>query len=119
MSAQDAVFVCRVSDLALRDGEWPVIGRLAGWSVEQWPMPQFLIPPRRSGEPSREETYYEHDPGHLKRSMTVSDPTTARRLPDGATFGARLAAERLTAICEQRRPPATGRETPLFSGLVA
>lgn len=118
MSVQDAVFVCRVSDLALRDGDWPVIGSLPDFSREFWPMPQFHTPDHRLGEQVRIDIYYEHDPGHLKRSTIAVAPTAARQLPDGATFGVGLAVERLVKILEPQALRIEGHET-VRSDLVA
>jgi hypothetical protein len=115
--AEDAVLICRVSDLALRDGLWPVIGRISDWSMEQWPMPRFSLPPRL-GHPGREETYYEQDPGHRRRSTIIEDAAVARALPNGETIAAGFAVQRLITVLQ----PKLGLTTPTAAapaGLVA
>lgn len=37
-----AIYVARFGGLKLRSGDWPVIGRLKDFSVEDWPVPIFV-----------------------------------------------------------------------------
>ena len=49
LSAGDALLVRRFGHLGIRGGEWPVIGRSAGWARSRWPVPLFLREPPFSG----------------------------------------------------------------------
>lgn len=39
---QDALRVARVGDLSLLDKTWSIIGQLAAWKRDDWPMPPFV-----------------------------------------------------------------------------
>jgi Immunity protein 26 len=41
LRASDAILVRQFGDLGLLEGEWPVIGRLENWRMEDWPLPDF------------------------------------------------------------------------------
>jgi hypothetical protein len=38
---KQAVYVCKFSYLEIRNGNWPTVGALKGFSFETWPMPVF------------------------------------------------------------------------------
>jgi hypothetical protein len=38
---QDAFFIIKITDVSIADGEWPLLGRLEGFSESDWPMPVF------------------------------------------------------------------------------
>jgi len=38
---EDALFCSRFGDLGLRQGDWPILGRLDKWKRVDWPMPPF------------------------------------------------------------------------------
>jgi hypothetical protein len=37
-----AILRVRFGDLGLLNGEWPIRGRIPGWTRSQWPMPEFM-----------------------------------------------------------------------------
>jgi hypothetical protein len=41
LTAGDAVLVRLFGDLGIRLGDWPILGTLASWRREEWPMPIF------------------------------------------------------------------------------
>lgn len=41
LSKWDVVLRCRFGDLALLNGNWPVIGKVPLWNRSDWPMPLF------------------------------------------------------------------------------
>ncbi len=69
-------------DLGIRDGEWPLLGRLADWDRTQWPMPVFI---RR--EPVRGHTYRvfcdHNDPGEHLRTERIAPGEAAQGPKDG------------------------------------
>lgn len=102
LSAEGAVLVCRVSDLALRDGLWPIVGSLPRWRVDQWPMPRFAVPPHGSRQSWQEEVYAEDDPGHRTRLLVSHDQAATRRLPEGGVAAATFAEYRLAQLLRPR-----------------
>jgi Immunity protein 26 len=40
-SADDAFEVCFFADTSLRNGRWPLLGRIPGWDRTRWPLPAF------------------------------------------------------------------------------
>lgn len=42
LKPSDAVRVLRISDIGIRDGEWPIIGKIPGWNRAEWPIPNFV-----------------------------------------------------------------------------
>jgi len=42
LRSDKAIFTGQFGDLGLLNEEWKVIGRVADWSRERWPMPSFL-----------------------------------------------------------------------------
>ncbi|MDC6180490.1 hypothetical protein C2I33_21285 [Ralstonia solanacearum] len=40
--ADRATKVLRFGDLALLEGNWPIVSRLKDWHSEEWPMPKFI-----------------------------------------------------------------------------
>src|SRR3954471_347393 len=61
LRAGDAVLVARVGDLALVQGDWPVLGQPKIWRRQDWPMPFFI---RRAEFSARawKVHYSDHDP---------------------------------------------------------
>lgn len=45
LRAEDYFWIIRSSDLALRDGNWPIIGRINDWDRTAWPVPKFQSEP--------------------------------------------------------------------------
>ncbi|MCX5515704.1 hypothetical protein C3941_06360 [Kaistia algarum] len=41
LSASDAIYIAKFSYLHLKNGKWPIVGHLADFSRETWPMPVF------------------------------------------------------------------------------
>ncbi|MBX3031270.1 MAG: immunity 26/phosphotriesterase HocA family protein [Chloroflexi bacterium] len=68
LRADDALLAIVVGDFSIRDGEWPIIGRIPGWEPEQWPMPVF-----------RHEDLLT---GRIRRVQYEDDLFTERFLPD-------------------------------------
>ena len=85
LSAADAILVRRVGYSSLRDGFWPVIGRLEPWSREAWPMPQFVRTDPETGR-TYKVTYADDDPGKRIRT-TPCDSTEAKSYPRDGLFG--------------------------------
>ncbi len=112
LRAQDAVLIEVTGSLGLRDGEWPVLGRLAGWDRTEWPMPVFI---RREPDlevngvrhPGRVFRVYhdEDDPELWLRDVRV--PAGAEAVgPSSLTAGYRASESRLSAILRLADPPA-------------
>ena len=76
LSRQDAVHVKVFGALGLNNGNWPVIGKLKGFSREAWPMPVFERVP--SGTDRRMISMYDED--KLERCIFDSP---ASQLPKG------------------------------------
>jgi hypothetical protein len=44
----EAICTWRVSDFALKNGDWPIIGDSGKWDRENWPIPDFVCKPEFS-----------------------------------------------------------------------
>jgi hypothetical protein len=81
----DAVLVARFGDLALIQGEWPVLGRSPSWDRSRWPMPRFVRSEELSGRVWEVE-YSDVDPNKVVAERPFAgDP---RGLPRDELFGA-------------------------------
>jgi len=83
----DAILVERFGDLSLRQGGWPVIGRVEPWDRARWPMPAFGR--RVSGHDLAYRVEYpDDDPNGLpcETRITVEE---CERLPAAGLDGAR------------------------------
>jgi hypothetical protein len=79
---QDAVLVCHFGHLALRGGNWLVIGRTASWDRDAWPMPAFVRYEELTGRTYR-VIYDAEDPSRLLREELVHPSERARHPEDG------------------------------------
>ena len=43
LDPKQALLKPRVMDVLLRNGEWPILGKLKNWKREEWPMPKYII----------------------------------------------------------------------------
>jgi hypothetical protein len=83
LKAADAVMIARVATMGISEGDWPVLGRLDGWSRDDWPIPDFITYSELSGayfRVSYPEGQFDGVP-----SETVIDRDD--ELPEGSFYG--------------------------------
>ncbi|KYH42966.1 immunity 26/phosphotriesterase HocA family protein [Branchiibius sp. NY16-3462-2] len=78
----DALLVGRFGHLGLEQGRWPIVGRLANWSRDAWPMPALVRYEELSGR-SFKVTYAEDDPSRLVREDRILPGAAEQRPRDG------------------------------------
>ena len=92
VKAENVVYIYTCNTHALLDGRWPVIGRVANYSHEEWPMPPLLFgeapSENRNGKRIRKWCLYALD--DKKMYTTVGDPIIVDKwpelfMPNGAT----------------------------------
>ena len=101
LTAQDAIKVLRVGDMALVSGHWRVLGELDAFDAAQWPMPQFL---RRADALKRawRVTYASNDPARSEREESVPYETVGFEADSLYGYGsAELLLTKLLAGAEQ------------------
>ncbi|MFB2582455.1 immunity 26/phosphotriesterase HocA family protein [Herbiconiux sp. P15] len=76
LAPESAILIERVSDVGLEDGEWKVVGRVPGWTQDQWPIPRFAERTLRGA--TRLVTYGQHD---------FSRPVSIERVPSSVVEG--------------------------------
>lgn len=87
LSAVDNALIQTFGDLGLIRGKWPVIGRLARWRREEWPMPAFGRHEELTGRYLRVE-YDDDDPNSRPREVEISRDEFEQVPQDGlAGFG--------------------------------
>jgi hypothetical protein len=93
---EDAILVGRFGHLGLTGGTWPTLGRLPGWSRDDWPVPVFIRYEELSGRSFR-VFYDDADPGSVLRE----EPTPAgegEQGPKDGLMGAGFAEKVLTNL---------------------
>ena len=93
-TAADAVRILRVGHLGLVRGSWPVIGSLAGWNREDWPVPRFMRIDPLDGY--RAVVCYS-DHNMLERTSVARAPAGLTLEEDGL-FGAEAAEEEMSDV---------------------
>lgn len=93
---RDAVLVGICGHLALRSGEWPIVGRAASWDRDTWAMPVFVRTEEVSGRSFR--VFYDpDDPSRHLRDERIP-PSTAVQGPGDGLMGAAYVEERLALV---------------------
>lgn len=96
--AEDAVYLCRFSDLGLKEHGWPVIGHQNPWQRELWPMPAFGFVLAEIGLACIR--YYAHDDPSsfvLDREIQCS-PAEAATLPEDGWEGHEFVIQKLERL---------------------
>jgi hypothetical protein len=86
LAAQDAVLVGMFGYLGLKQGTWPLIGRLDEWDPAAWPIPTFVRYEELTGR-SFQVFYDEHDPNRVVQEVQVA-PGAAEQGPKDGLMGA-------------------------------
>lgn len=97
--AEDSFLQMRFSHLAIRDGEWPVVGGAGAFDRSAWPLLEFE---NRLVVEGRPDVLYavQLDEATVSRELSVRkvDLTEAGRRPDQALFGAAAAVTHLRSV---------------------
>ena len=96
LTTSDAELVGRFGHLGLRDGTWPLLGRLGQWDREAWPMPPFVRYEELTGRSFR-VVYDDDDPDKVLREELVP-PGTAEQGPKDGLMGAGFVEKVLTSL---------------------
>ena len=88
LSAPSAVFTCLFGDLGLHNGEWTLLGPLAGFDPKDWPLPTFARTDAVSGA-AKLIDYRSDDLITEVRSLPCSPQEAAKHPKDGVNgYGA-------------------------------
>ena len=97
----EAVFCCRLSDVGLEDGDWPVLGIDPEWSRDKWPMPLLCSPGGPQG-PAYLVAYSDDDPNQ-EVSLVPIAVEEREGLPQDDMWGHLAVAQRLSRLLDERR----------------
>ncbi len=70
---EDALLRIRFGDLALINGEWPVIGKIDQWDPSMWPMPDFVRKDPLGMMKSVLVRYSDTDPMQIEMEYPIED----------------------------------------------
>jgi len=96
LKAPDAILVAKFGHLGLRQGKWPIVGRLDDWERDAWPMPVFVRYEELTGR-SFEVFYDGDDPNKLNREKQIP-PGAAEQGPKDGLMGAGFVEKVLTKL---------------------
>jgi len=96
LTTDQALWVSKFGYLGLRNGLWPVLGRLDNWRREDWPMPEFVRYEELTGRSFR-VIYDDLDPNKIVREVQVA-PGAAEQGPHDGSAGAGFVEIRLTNL---------------------
>jgi hypothetical protein len=82
LAESDAVLVAKVGHLGVKQGSWPLIGRLTSWRAGDWPMPVFVRHEELTGR-SFMVFYDDQDPGRLKGERQIASGEVFEGPEDG------------------------------------
>lgn len=94
--SSDAVMVRRFGHLGLKQGKWPILGRLTDWNRREWSMPGFVRYEELTGRSYR-VFYDDNDPNKLVREEQVQPDEPEQGAKDGL-LGAGAVEKVLTGI---------------------
>jgi len=93
----DALLVGMFGDLELIRGNWPVVGKVRGWSSDRWPIP----PMSRIDEKAGRAWLSTYDDALRCVNETEITPAEASRYPYDRLMGAGAAEIRLTKLIKE------------------
>ena len=92
----DAVLVGKFGFLGLKQGRWPILGRLRGWNRDSWPMPTLIRYEELTGRSFR--VYYDdNDPNRLIREELIH-PGRVESGPNDGLMGDGFLEKVLTTV---------------------
>jgi hypothetical protein len=96
LRAEHAILVQKFGHLGLKDGTWPVLGRVDGWDRASWPMPVFVRYEELTGRSFN--VFYDPDnPNKLLRKERIA-PGVVEQGPQDVLMGAGYAESLLTRL---------------------
>ncbi|WGM22965.1 Imm26 family immunity protein (plasmid) [Paenarthrobacter sp. OM7] len=99
LSPNDSVLIGRFSYLGLKQGQWEVLGPMAGWVPEEWPMPVFARTEPITGR-SIQVHYDDSDPSRRLGEEAVPGGDNEGKPEDGL-MGAGYVENVLTGLLAQ------------------
>jgi immunity protein 26 of polymorphic toxin system len=97
-----ATVIRKFGHLGLRDGRWPIIGRLPGWTRSSWPMPAMIRYEELTGRTLR--VHYDPDDPNRVLSEEVVLTGVAEQGPKDGLAGAGFMEIVLTSLLD---PPSS------------
>ncbi|WP_187271856.1 immunity 26/phosphotriesterase HocA family protein [Aeromicrobium terrae] len=82
LTSKDAILVGKFGHLGLKGGEWPIVGRIAGWDRRDWPMPEFVRYEELTGR-SFKVVYDDGNPNKRLREEEIQPGVAEQRPKDG------------------------------------
>jgi len=100
-----AILRIRFGDLGLINHTWPILGKIANWNRENWPMPDFVI--RNDDMPVRLKPqlvrYADDDPTRME-GVWIVDEDAVVGLTEQSMYGYGAVEGELTDLLEQKAP---------------
>ena len=96
LTHEKAILIGLFGDLGLLEGDWPIIGRLEGWSRADWPVPPLIRVDRMSGKALK--VLYSDDLRIL--SEEPCDPMLTDKYPSETQSGAGSVEIKLTRLLD-------------------
>jgi hypothetical protein len=87
LAPEDAILVGRFGILRLRNGTWPILGKMDDWDRTAWPMPA-LVNYQELLDRTVRRIYDDRDPGELLREEMIL-PGESTDGPEDGLMGAR------------------------------
>lgn len=78
----DAILVGRFGHLGLKQGRWPILGRVRDWEPSAWPTPVFVRHEELSGRSIR-IVYDDDDPNRVLSEEVIASSGTEQGPKDG------------------------------------
>jgi hypothetical protein len=94
LTPDDAIRVGKFGHLGLKQGKWPILGRLQDWDRQAWPTPAFIRYEELSGR-SFKVFYDDDDPNRLVREEEIR-PGVDEQGPKDGLMGAGFVEKVLT-----------------------
>ncbi|MGD1916575.1 MAG: Imm26 family immunity protein [Phycisphaerales bacterium] len=103
LRAKDYFWIVRSSDLALRDGHWPIIGRIEDWDTTAWPVPKFQSEPAWQRGKWWVVEYSQEDHTEFVSKTYYGDSEPG--FPEDGLAGCLYVEEKLTMLVDEAEQP--------------
>jgi Immunity protein 26 len=82
LARDDAILIAKFGHLGLKQGKWPILGRLDDWDRTEWPMPAFVRHEELTGRTFK-VFYDDNDPNKVVREQPIAAGSAEQEPKDG------------------------------------
>ncbi len=93
--SRDPVWITWCSDLRLRNGDWPISGRLPSWTRDDWPIPAF------KGQEGDRSVVIRYDENLKEADRRFTDEQEASLLPEDGAAQVGFVEKRLARLLHE------------------